>query len=206
MIAMNENEIFDKLSAIQAPPQFSLTYGEDSERLMKVAEHKMWLEGVRKERPSPAKQYKIGVYIRFFNQTKYEDYLDFHKKQFTDTIALCPNWTLVDFYVDEGASPPNMETAKEWSRLVQDAWDDKVDLIITQKIGNVSKKRHEVIMFSRIMAALKKPIGIYFISEDIFNLASYYQEDLRDTFFVPPGWEQLPDEAIDLRGLPEGND
>ena len=173
---------------------------------MKIAEHKMWLESVRKERPNPAKKYRIGVYIRFFNQTKYEDYLDFHKKQFSDTIALCPNWTLVDFYVDEGASPPNMETAKEWSRLVQDAWDDKVDLIITQKVGNVSKKRHEVIMFSRILAALKKPIGIYFISEDIFTLASYYQEDLRDHFFVPQGWEQLPDEPIDLRGLPDGND
>ena len=83
---MNENEIFDKLSAIQTPAQFSLSYGEDSERLMKIAEHKMWLESVRKERPNPAKKYRIGVYIRFFNQTKYEDYLDFHKKQFSDTI------------------------------------------------------------------------------------------------------------------------
>jgi len=203
---MNENEIFTQLSAIQTPAQLALSYGEDSERQMKIAEHKLWLESVRKERPNPAKKYRIGIYIRFFNQTKYEDYLDYHKKQFADTIALCPNWTLVDFYVDEGASPPNMERAKEWSRLIQDAWDDKIDLIITQKIGNVSKKRHEVIMFSRMMASLKKPIGIYFVSEDIFNLASYYQEDLRDTFFVPQGWEQLPDEPIDMRGLPESHD
>ena len=31
-------------------------------------------------------------------------------------------------------------------------------------------------------------IGIYFISEDIFTLASYYQEDMQDTYFFPDDW------------------
>ena len=34
------------------------------------------------------------------------------KQEFIDTIALCPNWTLVDFYVDEGQTAPYMENAK----------------------------------------------------------------------------------------------
>ena len=33
-------------------------------------------------------------------------------------MALCPNWELVDFYIDEGATAPNMESAK---RVVQAA-------------------------------------------------------------------------------------
>ena len=131
----------------------------------------------------------------YFNQTKYEDYLSYHKKQFNDTIALCPKWELVDFYIDEGATAPHMESAKEWSRLLQDCMDGKVNLIITQKIGNVSRDMQELTICSRLLAAQNPPIGIYFISEDIFTLASYYTRDLRDTKFFPSeDWKILPDE------------
>ncbi len=191
----NEIEVFDKLNAI-ATPQFALTFGEDSEQAIKVAEHKAWLASIRHERPGTNIKYRIGVYIRYFNQTKYEDYLSYHKKQFADTIGLCPNWTLVDYYIDMGSTAPNMEKAPEWSRLLNDAMDGKVDLIITQKVSSVSRKVQEVTMCSRLLAAQTPPIGIYFISEDIFTLASYYREDLRDTPFLPsPDWELLPDEA-----------
>ena len=141
------------------------------------------------------------MYIRYFNQTKYEDYLQNHKQQYLDTIALCPNWELVDFYIDEGQSAPNMESAPEWSRLLNDAMDGKVDLIITQKVSNVSKKTHEVTLCSRLLAAQEHPIGIYFISEDIFTLASYYQHDLKDTFFLPKNTEALPQGTTDIKGL-----
>ena len=125
---------------------------------------------------------------------KYENYLSFHKKQFADSIELCPKWTLVDFYIDEGSSAPNMESASEWSRLLNDCIDGKVDLIITQKISNVSKNIDEMTFCARMLAAHNPPIGIYFISEDVFTLASYYQEDLKDPEFFPSEeWALLPD-------------
>ena len=192
---MEEIEVFDKLSAI-ASPQFAMTFGDDSEQAIRIAEHKSWLSSIRHERPATNTPFKVGVYIRYFNQTKYENYLSYHKKQFADTIALCPKWTLVDFYIDEGASAPNMETAPEWSRLLMDAMDGKVDLILTQKVSNVSKKMYEVTFCARMLARQNPPIGIYFISEDIFTLASYYQEDIKDLFFLPtPDWEVLPEET-----------
>lgn len=40
-------------------------------------------------------------------------------------------------------------------------------------------------------------MGIYFISEDIFTLASYYQPDLRDTGLLPEGWQTLPADELD---------
>ena len=194
---MPENDVFKMFNAIVAP-QFAMTFGDDSEQAIKLAEHKSWLQMIRHEYPSTNKPFKIGVYIRYFNQTKYDNYLEFHKRQFVDTINLCPKWTLVDFYIDEGQSAPNMENAPEWSRLLTDAMDGKVDLIITQKISNVSKKTHEVTLCSRLLAAQDPPIGIYFISEDIYTLASYYQEDLRDTAFLPDSqWQPLPDNEED---------
>ncbi len=198
---MNDLEIFSRMNAIQETDPLSLLTGNGSKRSKQIAEHRVWLHNIRHERPNTGTRYKIGVYIRYFNQTKYEDYLAYHKKQFFDSISLCPNWELVDFYVDEGSTAPNMESAPEWSRLLCDCMDGKVDLIITQKVSNVSKKTYEVVLCARLLAAHKPPIGIYFISEDLFTLASYYREDLFDTYFLPsPDWEVLPDDDDERRG------
>ena len=127
-------ELANKFNEIARTPQIIFSPDTASERAKKIVQHKAWFHSIRHELPSPLNHYKVGVYIRYFNQTKYEDYLQNHKQQYLDTIALCPNWELVDFYIDEGQSAPNMESAPEWSRLLNDAMDGKVDLIITQPI------------------------------------------------------------------------
>ena len=65
-----------------------------------LARHRLWLDSIPHEYPMPYTPYKIGVYIRYFNQTRHENYLEKHIQQYMDDIALCPQWTLVDFYVD----------------------------------------------------------------------------------------------------------
>jgi hypothetical protein len=183
-------------------PSFDFLFEKENEQQTQLAEHRAWLKTIKHERPLPRHHYKVAVYIRYFNQTKYEDYLAFHKQQFTETIGLCPNWEFVGFYVDEGGTAPNMESAEAWSNLLQDCYDGKVDLIITQKASNVSKKLSEITFCSRILAAFEKPVGIYFISEDIYTLASYYQDDLKDPFFLPtPDWQLLPDDDSEVRGM-----
>lgn len=189
------------------PSPFSLTPEEEKLR-RKIAQHRAWLASFPHECPSPYNHYRIGVYIRYFNQTKYSNYLDYHKQQFIDTIRLCPNWSLVDFYVDDGQTAPNMESAGEWCRLLEDCFAGKVDLIITQKVTNISRKPEDLTLISRLLATMPRPIGIYFISEDIFTLASYYLDDLRDRNFIPSGWVLLPDdeqeEYLECEKLLEG--
>lgn len=192
---MSGIDVFDQMNKIENPPMFSQIFGEDSEHARRLSQHVLWLQNIRRERPSPTKHYKVGIYIRYFNQTKYENYLEYHQKQFADTIALCPNWNLVGFYIDYGGTAPNMESAREWSRLLDDCMDGKVDLIITQKISNVSKKSNEMTLCARMLALQKPPIGIYFISEDVFTLASYYMEDMRDLDpFVEQEHQAFPEE------------
>jgi hypothetical protein len=193
---MSEVDIYQKLTEIEEAPRFSMIFGESSDRSDKISEHRLWLQNIRKEHPLPATPYRVGVYIRYFNQTKYENYLDYHIKNYEDTLALCPKWTLVDFYIDEGATAPNMESAPEWCRLLDDCFDGKVDLIITQKVSNVSKKSQEITFVSRLLASLDKPVGIYFISEDIFTLASYYKADIQDKEFLPEGFQVLPEPNV----------
>ena len=125
----------------------------------KFERHKAWLKSIRHEHPNPSKHYRIGVYIRFFNQTKYADYLENHKKQFSDTIALCPKWELVDFYIDYGSSAPNMESSPSWCKLLDDCFVGKIDLIITQKVSNICKDMSELALCARLLAAQEQPIG-----------------------------------------------
>ena len=56
----------------------------------------------------------------------------------------------------------------------------------------------EIAFVARILANQKPPIGIYFISEDIFTLGSYYWADMKDDGFVQPGWKTLPPDDLDL--------
>ena len=193
---MDELEVFNRLEAINAVAQFGELYGDDMEKAKRLAAHKEWLQSIRHERPSVTHPFKVGIYIRYFNQTKYENYLSYHKKQFMDSVALCPKWEFVGFYIDNGSSTPYMENAPEWSRLLEDCMDGKVDLIITQKVSNVSRIPEEISLCARMLAAQPHPVGIYFISEDIFTLASYYLADLRDMEFMPSeDWKVLPEDT-----------
>ena len=173
-------------------------YFKDNAKERAIAKHRLWLASIEHEYPMPYEPFKIGVYIRYHNQTKYDDYLDKHIQQFTDDIALCPKWTLVDFYIDKGSKAPAMECSPEWCRLLGDCFEGKVDLIVTQNKTNVSSDGVELAFIARLLAAQKHPIGIYFISDDIYTLASYYRADLKNNSFLPPGYTVLPDDELDV--------
>ena len=177
---------------------FRRSIKEDPNRI-RYARHRLWMESLQHEYPMPYVKYRVGIYIRFFNQTKYSDevYLEKHKAKFREDVACCPLWELVDFYVDQGSAAPGMEYSKEWLRLLDDCFVGKVNLIVTQKVSNVSNDPSEVGFVARILANQGTPVGIYFISEDIFTLGSYYRADLKDEGFVPPGWKTLPPDDLD---------
>lgn len=170
-----------------------------------VEQHRQWLKSIRHETPSPKIPFKVAVYIRFFNQTKYgdEEYLERNKEVFRATLAQYPLWKFVGFYIDNGSTAPYMEKSSAWTELLSDCDAGKVNLIITQKVSNVSRDVREVTICARMLAARKPPVGIYFISEDLYTLASYYRDDLREPCFLPaPDWKLLPDDELDVRGAP----
>ena len=199
----NEIDIREELLSLEEPPApIAYFLGGDDEKMERIAEHRLQLAAIRKQYQHPKHPYKIGVYIRYFNQTKHEDYLEKHITHFKDGIELCPNWTLVDFYIDEGQSAPNMENAPEWCRLLDDCFNGKVDLIFTQKVSNVCRKdKPEMLTFlAGILASQPHPVGMYFVSENIFTLATYYLEDMHSLEFFPEGHKKLCD-GEPVRGL-----
>lgn len=166
---MEEIDVFKSLRESVDGELAPIVDEREAARLKLIADHKAWLKKTKKEHPSPYQFFKVGVYIRYFNQTKYENYLDNHKMQFIDLIQSCPNWTLVDFYVDQGQNAPKMENAPEWCRLLDDCFNNKVDLIITHKVSNVSRDADELTFCARLLSARKHPVGMYFIGEDAYT-------------------------------------
>ena len=83
---------------------FDLCLGENLVSPL-VAQHRQWLKSIRHETPSPKIPFKVAVYIRFFNQTKYgdEEYLERNKDVFRATLAQYPLWKFVGFYIDNGS-------------------------------------------------------------------------------------------------------
>ena len=166
-------------------PSFELCLSDNWDSPL-VAQHKQWLKTIRHETPNPKIPFKVAVYIRYFNQTKYDDYLERNKEVFRATLAQYPMWEFVGFYIDNGSTAPNMESAVAWSELLSDCDEGKVNLIITQKISNVSRKIHEVSICARMLAARNPPVGIYFISEDMYTLASYYSHNAEGKLVINP--------------------
>lgn len=199
----NKSVLQDDALALDEPPaSVALLMGGNAEKAERIAEHRLQLASIRKQYPHPAHPYKIGVYIRYYNQTRYEDYLQKHIAHFKEAIDLCPKWTLVDFYIDEGQNTPNMANAPEWCRLLEDCFSGRVNLIITQKVSNVVRKDNckEITFIAGILASQECPVGIYFVSENIFTLATYYLEDMHALDFFPEGHERLCD-GEPIRGL-----
>lgn len=159
------------------------------EKADRLAEYRANMLTRKRERPDPNLHMRVAVYIRYFNTTEHENYLDVIKSRYDAVFAVCKNWEFVGFYIDEGATAPVMERAEAWSQLLCDCMDNKVDLIVTKKISDVSKIISEMTICARILASLEHPVAIYFESNDVFTGASYFQNDLRDTDFFPPGWE-----------------
>ena len=84
---MEDLDLFSQLEAIE-DPFVETVVPINSERHKLIVAHKTWLATIRHEKPSTTKHLRVAVYIRFFNQTKYDDYLEHHKKQFADTLKL----------------------------------------------------------------------------------------------------------------------
>ena len=178
--------------------ELSITYNKDDMELLRFTPLSIDDEARQKrakamaahyshpiEIPNLYKQMRVAVYIRYFNSADIEDWLDAIKKFYTDGLANIPAWTFVDFYIDEGPSPNNMENNKEWCRLLDDCFAGKVDLIMTQKTTGISKNPTEITMCARILSQLEKPVGIYFEAENFYTLASYYLSDTTDGYLLP---------------------
>ena len=68
-------------------------------------------------------------------QTSYEAQVDYY----TQYIKSKPEWQFVEVYTDEGISATNTKKRDGFNRMIQDALDGRIDLILTKSVSRFAR-------------------------------------------------------------------
>ena len=98
--------------------------------------------------------------------TSYEAQVDYY----TRYIQSRPDWEFVGVYADEGISATNTKRRESFNRMVQDALDGKIDLIVTKSVSRFA--RNTVDSLTTVRKLKDAGVEVYFEKENIWTLDS----------------------------------
>lgn len=98
--------------------------------------------------------------------TSYEAQVDYYTKY----IKSQSDWEFVDVYTDEGISATNTKKRDGFNRMVQDALDGKIDLIVTKSVSRFA--RNTVDSLTTVRKLKGAGVEVYFEKENIWTLDS----------------------------------
>ena len=119
-------------------------------------------EAVRQKR-------RVAAYARV--STDSDEQLSSYAAQvdfYTQHIRSNPEWEFVDVYTDEGISGTNTKKRDGFNRMIADAMDGKIDLILTKSISRFA--RNTVDTLTTVRKLKEKKIEVYFEKENIYTL------------------------------------
>ena len=85
-----------------------------------------------------------------------------HYKQLVETK---PEWELVDIYADEAISGTQINKRVDFQRMINDALEGKIDMIITKSISRFARNTLDTLKYVRLLK--EKNIAIMFEKENI---------------------------------------
>lgn len=121
------------------------------------------------------KKLRVAAYCRVSTddeeqQTSYAK----QKEHYTSFINQNPDWELVNIYADEGISGTTTKHRKEFQRMMQDAEDGKIDLILTKSISRFARNTIDTLSWIQRLRNLPNPVQVRFEKEgfDSFDFGS----------------------------------
>ena len=99
-------------------------------------------------------------------QTSYEAQVDYY----TQYIRSKPEWEFVEVYTDEGISATNTKKRDGFNRMIQDALDGQIDLILTKSVSRFA--RNTVDSLTTVRRLKDAGVEVYFEKENIWTLDS----------------------------------
>ena len=87
---------------------------------------------------------------------------------YEDLIKRNKHWTFIPGYIDEGLSGISTKKRENFNRMVEDAADDKFDLVITKEISRFARNTLDSIQFTRQL--LSCGVGVFFQNDNINTL------------------------------------
>lgn len=99
-------------------------------------------------------------------KTSYDAQVDYYTKYIKEKS----DWEFVGIYTDEGISATNTKHRDGFNRMIADALDGKIDLIVTKSVSRFA--RNTVDSLTTIRKLKEKGIEVYFQKENIYTLDS----------------------------------
>ena len=114
---------------------------------------------------------RVAAYARVSTDNE-EQETSFEGQQtyYTNLIKSNPGYEFVGIYADDGISGTMIEKRAEFKRMIKDALDGKIDLILTKSISRFA--RNTVDTLTTVRALKEKGVEVFFEKEKISSLAS----------------------------------
>lgn len=112
---------------------------------------------------------KVAAYARVSTNTdeqytSYEAQVNYYKK----FIQERPDWDYVNVYADEGISGTSTKRRTEFNKMISDALEGKIDLIITKSISRFARNTLDTISYVRKLK--DNGIEVFFEKENVWTL------------------------------------
>jgi len=127
--------------------------------------------------PPPVKQYgengyrprlRVAAYCRVSTQEdEQEGSFDMQVHHFEQRITSNPAWELVDIYKDKGISGTTVHKRFDFQRMINDAVEGKIDLILTKSISRFGRNIVDILNNLRLLSSLPNPVSVEFEMEGI---------------------------------------
>ncbi len=87
-----------------------------------------------------------------------------------------PNWDVVDYYIDEGITGTQAKKRPNFLRMISDAEDGKIDLIVTREVSRFSRNTKETLEYIQNLEEIG--VEIYFINQGIWTFSDHGKQAL----------------------------
>ena len=121
--------------------------------------------------PKEIREKRVAAYARVSTDSDEQmGSVEAQKDYFEKLIREKPGWVLVDVYADEGISGTSLNHRAAFARMIDNAMNGKIDLIVTKSLSRFARNTVDAL---NIIRKLKlKDVGVYFEKEDISTLDS----------------------------------
>ena len=89
-------------------------------------------------------------------------------KYYTEKIKSNPDWEFVGIYADEGISGTQVKNRTEFQRMIDDAMNGKIDIILAKSISRFARNTLDTLKYVRDLRDRK--VDIYFEKENIHTI------------------------------------
>lgn len=115
------------------------------------------------------KKLKVAAYCRV--STAKGEQESSYKTQvayFKEVIAYHPNWEMVEIYSDYGITGTSWEKRKDFSRMIEDCKEGKIDLVLVKSLSRFARNTLDSLRCIRMLK--ERNIGVWFDEERINTL------------------------------------